>query len=83
MYMPHPLLYYVYLISFPIEEVLITKIYQEMLLMELSGYLPITFSKIIYIKMFLLGVGTYAIVAIFEYKKIERITLAEALKNVE
>ena len=71
------------LISFPIEEVLITKIYQEMLLMELSGYLPITFSKIIYIKMFLLGVGTYAIVAIFEYKKIERITLAEALKNVE
>lgn len=71
------------LISFPIEEVLMTKIYQEMLLMELSGYLPITFSKIIYIKMFLLGVGTYAIVAIFEYKKIERITLVEALKNVE
>ena len=71
------------LISFPIEEVLMTKIYQEMLLMELSGYLPITFSKIIYIKMFLLGVGTYAIVAIFEYKKIERITLAGALKNVE
>ena len=51
--------------------------------MELSGYLPITFSKIIYIQMFLLGIGTYAIVAIFEYRKIEKITLAEALKNVE
>ena len=40
------------LISFPIEEMLMAKIYQGMLLMELSGYLPITFSKIIYIKYF-------------------------------
>ena len=37
----------------------------------------------VYVKMFLMGIITYAIVAIIEYIRIGRIPMSEALKNVE
>lgn len=37
----------------------------------------------VYIKMFLLGLATYGLVAIIEYRRIRKVPMDEALKNVE
>ena len=50
---------------------------------EMSGWIPFDINKIVYIKMFIYGVLTYTVVAIVEYKKIQRVSMSEALKNVE
>ena len=39
--------------------------------------------SMIYVKMFLIGIGTYLVVALLEYRKIRRVAMDEALKNVE
>ena len=33
--------------------------------------------------MFLIGIGTYAVVAMIEYRRIKHVPMDEALKNVE
>ena len=38
---------------------------------------------LVYVKMFLMGIITYAVVAVIEYRKIGKIPMSEALKNVE
>lgn len=49
----------------------------------MSGWIVIWLDPSVYIKMFLLGIVTYAIVAVIEYRKIGLIPMSEALKNVE
>ena len=36
-----------------------------------------------YVKMILLGIGAYVVVAVLEYRRIRRVPMEEALKNVE
>jgi putative ABC transport system permease protein len=49
----------------------------------MSGWIPLLFNKIIYLKILILGISTYVIIAYFEYRKIRKIPKEEALKNVE
>ena len=37
----------------------------------------------VYVEMIILGVLSYAVVALFEYRKIGKVPMDEALKNVE
>ena len=54
-----------------------------MLKKMMSGWMIIWLDPSVYVKMFLLGMITYAIVAVLEYSKIRHIPMNEALKNVE
>ena len=54
-----------------------------MLKKMMSGWMIIWLDPSVYVKMFLMGVITYAVVAVMEYRRIGRIPMSEALKNVE
>ncbi len=71
------------LLSYPILSYVMVKIFRMMLKQMMSGWMAIWLDPIVYVKMFILGAATYLVVAILEYRKIGRIPMSEALKNVE
>jgi len=71
------------LISYPILSYVMVGIFRMMLKQMMSGWMIIWLDPSVYIKMFLMGVATYAITALIEYRKIGNIPMSEALKNVE
>lgn len=71
------------LISYPILSYVMVGIFRVMLKKMMSGWMIIWLDPSAYVKMFLLGILTYVIVAVLEYRKIGRIPMNEALKNVE
>lgn len=50
---------------------------------DYPGYFPYYVPEITYVKMLVLGVLSYAVVAVLQMKKIKKVPLGEALKNVE
>lgn len=70
------------LITIPISNFVIGKVFTEML-KEYSGWLPYYCDPIIFVKMAVTGIVSYAIIAFFQTKKVKNIPLADALKNVE
>ena len=50
---------------------------------SIRGWITFYIESAVYVKMFLLGIGTYAVVAALEYSRICRVPMDEALKNVE
>lgn len=50
---------------------------------DYPGYFPYYVPGITYVKMLVLGVFSYAVVAVLQMKKIKKVPLGEALKNVE
>ena len=70
------------LISFWIAMVLIGQIY-VLMMAEFSGWLTLYIAPDIYPKMFLMGMVAYLFVALLQLRKIRRIPMDEALKNVE
>ena len=58
-------------------------LYMEMIAQKMTGWIPYYIDPKIYGRMIALGVVTYAAVAVFEYGKIRKVPLDEALKNVE
>lgn len=58
-------------------------IFKAMLKQMMSGWLIIWLDPSVYVKMFFMGVITYAVVAVIEYRRISKIPMNEALKNVE
>ncbi|SDA75979.1 putative ABC transport system permease protein [Butyrivibrio sp. INlla18] len=71
------------LLSYPILSYIMVGIFRVMLKKMMSGWMVIWLDPAAYVKMFLLGVITYAVVAVIEYRKIGKIPMNEALKNVE
>ena len=71
------------LISYPLISVVMVWVFREMLKKMMSGWMIIWLDPKVYVYMFLLGICTYAVVAIMEYHKIGKISMSEALKNVE
>lgn len=58
-------------------------IFREMMLASISGWITLWIDPMIYIEMFVIGAVTYAVVAALEYRKIQKVPMDEALKNVE
>lgn len=71
------------LLSLPIEKAIMGVVFREMMLSSVSGWIALWIDPKIYLKMFLIGIGTYAIVSLLEYRRIRRIPMEEALKNAE
>lgn len=71
------------LLSFPIEEIFMKIIFREMMLASISGWITLWIDPMIYVEMFVIGAVTYAVVAALEYRKIQKVPMDEALKNVE
>ena len=71
------------LLSFPIEETFMKIIFREMMLASISGWITLWIDPMIYVEMFVIGAVTYAVVAALEYRKIQKVPMDEALKNVE
>ncbi len=71
------------LLSLPIEKAIMGVLFREMMLSSVSGWIALWIDSKIYLEMFLIGIGTYAIVSLLEYRRIRRIPMDEALKNAE
>lgn len=71
------------LLSLPIEKAIMGVVFREMMLSSVSGWIALWIDPKIYLKMFLIGIGTYAVVSLLEYRRIRRIPMDEALKNAE
>ena len=71
------------LISLPIETTIMEVLFREMMLQSISGWIALWIDPMIYVKMFGTGFVTYGIVALLEYRRICRVPMGEALKNVE
>jgi len=71
------------LVSLPLVYKVIVELLHYMLLLEMTGWLPLTLGKQVYYKMFALGSVSYAVIAVIEYRRISRIPMDQALKTVE
>ena len=71
------------LISMPLVYEGLVYIFRWMLINSMSGWIPIYLGKSIYVKMFIMGVVSYGVVALLEYRRIQKIPMDTALKNVE
>ena len=71
------------LLSLPLEYWIMYLIFRVMMMTSISGWIPFVFSPMLYVKMFAMGIVTYAVVALLEYRKVRSVPMDEALKNVE
>ncbi len=70
------------LISLPVEYYFM-RVIMKIVLSSMSGWITFYVDPIIYVKMFVIGVVTYMAVALMEYRKVSRVPMDAALKNVE
>lgn len=67
-------------LSLPIVKEIILVLFRAIIMESMSGWLPLVIKPDVYIKMIIMGICTYAIVAILELWKIKRVPMEEALK---
>lgn len=70
-------------LSIPLDNWLLEFLYRAMMIDSISGWLSYSLKPIVIVEMLLLGIGTYAVVAILEYRRVRKIPMDMALKNVE
>ena len=71
------------IITLPLEKSLMEIIFYQMMMTSMSGWIPFYVSPTLFPEMFVIGILTYAVVAVIEYRKVRKISMEEALKNVE
>ena len=71
------------LVSLPIETAVMKVLFREMMLSSISGWITLWIDPMIYLQMFAAGIVTYAVVALLEFRRIKKVPMDEALKNVE
>jgi putative ABC transport system permease protein len=71
------------LLAVPAVDWLLRLIFKYYLYQRMSGYLPYCISNDCYVKMVLLGIVSYAAVAVLQLLKIRKIKKSDALKNME
>lgn len=71
------------LLSLPLETVIMKVLFREMMLSSISGWITLWIDPMIYLQMFAAGIVTYAVVALLEFRRIKKVPMDEALKNVE
>ena len=70
------------LLSIIISKEIIEVIYFEMM-KDYTGWLSLYIAPKVYVEMFVLGIVSYGLVAILQFRKIKKVPMDEALKNVE
>lgn len=71
------------LLSIPIVDGMLRWAFKSYLYTEMTGYIPYIISDTVYVKMVVIGIACYAVVAALQMFKISRIPKSDALKNVE
>ncbi len=71
------------LVSMPIIGYTIEFLFNSLMYTRMTGYIPFSICADSYIQMFVLGICSYALVAVIQMCKISRIPKSDALKNVE
>lgn len=71
------------LMSFPIEYEIMVWLFRVIMMNSITGWITFYINPVIYVKMFAMGSVTYGMVAVLEYRKIRKVPMDEALKNVE
>ena len=71
------------LLSLPLEYEIMVVLFRVMMLQSISGWITFYIAPRIYVEMFAMGLGTYLVVALLEYRKIRGVPMDAALKNVE
>ena len=71
------------LLSLPIEYKVMYWLFRYFMIKSIPGWIPFIIDRSIFIKMLAMGLATYGAVAILEYRKIRKVPMNEALKNVE
>lgn len=71
------------LVSLPVERAVMEVLFREMMLSSISGWITMWVDPMIYVQMFGAGLVTYAVVVLLEFRKIKKVPMDEALKNVE
>lgn len=71
------------LFSLPLEERFMGVLYNEMIMTMMKGWIPYYLDPMILVKMFVIGMVTYGVIAVFEYRRIQKVPMTAALKNVE
>ena len=69
--------------TIPAVTVLIRYLMKVMIRLEMTGWIELYVGNKVYAQMMALGILSYAVVAVFEYRKINRVPMDEALKNAE
>ena len=70
------------LLSIIISKEIIEVIYFEMM-KDYTGWLSLYIAPKVYVEMLVLGIVSYGLVAILQFRKIKKVPMDEALKNVE
>lgn len=70
-------------ISIPILEAVLVPVFEAMMREMAAGWMPIFIDRPTNVLMFFIGMGSYGIVSLAEMRKIRRVPMEEALKNVE
>lgn len=71
------------LISLPVESRAMEWLFYTIMLESISGWIPLYAEPSLYVKMLAIGLVSYAAVAMLELRRIRRVPMDEALKNVE
>ena len=71
------------LLSIPIENVLLTVIWQAYVSQAMTGWLPYYLAPQVPVQMILIGIISYGVVVLMEIRKIKKVPMGMALKNVE
>ncbi len=71
------------LLSLPLVSIVLAAIWEAMMSSMMSGWLPFVLPPSVILKMILIGVLSYSVIAIFEFRKIRKVPMTLALKNVE
>ena len=71
------------LVSLPIETAFMNVLFREMMLASISGWITLWIDPMIYVQMFAAGIITYGLVALLEFRRVKKVPMDEALKNVE
>ena len=58
-------------------------LFRAIMLSSMTGWITLWIDPMIYVQMFAAGAGSYFVVALLEYRRIRRVPMDEALKNVE
>ncbi len=70
-------------LTIPISDFLVNVVFRALLRTEMNGWFDIYLPLKIKVIMVAMGIGTYAIVALLEYRKVRRVPMEDALKYDE
>lgn len=70
------------LLTIPITNIALKQVF-EYFFKSYPGWLPYYVAPSVFVKMTVLGIVSYAVIAFFQTRKVKKVPLADALKNVE